>query len=425
MSIKKFESYYKAVQFLEGLYNLPLENEFLTLKSADDPTIFIKRMDDLLRRLKNPEKNLKIIHVTGTAGKGSVSTGIHKGLVKAGQKAGLFTSPFITTSIEKIQVDNKYISPEEFAGLVEEIKPVIDDMHKSGPYGRPSYFEIFLGLAMLYFKKQNCEWVVLEVGCGGRYDATNFVKKPEVAVITNIDYDHTHLLGKTLPKIARDKGGIIKSDCSFFTTETRPELLKIFKGYCDELKADFNQMEADGDYQYSNLGLINAVLSSLDFKELKEKDLPQLPARFELISQDPRVVIDGAHSPIKMRATVKNLQRLRYSKLHLVVATAGNKNSSDILTEIIPKADHIYFTRFQIKERKAADPLALSKQAKVFQKTKVSTGVFIDPHQAFEAALAKAKTGDLILVTGSFFLAGDLRQRFISEEQILKSRKCS
>jgi len=157
---------------------------------------------------------------------------IHEVLLVSGKKVGSFTSPFVVTSIEKVKVGELYISPEEFADIVEYLKPFIDEAYISGPYGRPSYFEIFFAIALVYFKQQKCEWVVLEVGLGGRYDATNIIERPIVTAITNIDYDHTEILGKTLKKIAFDKAGIIKTGAEFFTTEQNKSVLAVFSEIC-------------------------------------------------------------------------------------------------------------------------------------------------------------------------------------------------
>lgn len=419
----KFERYHQAVAFLEGFFNLPLENEFLLKHSANDPGVFVKRMEDLLKRLGNPEKDFKVIHVTGTAGKGSVSLGIQQNLVRAGMKTGLFTSPFVTTQLEKIQVNDLYISPNNFADIVEELKPVIDEMHLQGKYGRPSYFELCLGIALVYFKQQKCQWVVLEVGCGGRHDATNVVLQPKATVITNIDYDHTQLLGKTLTKIARDKAGIIKKGSLFFTTEKRPKLQKMFKDICQKVGARFHVVKAGDSYQERNQTLVKSVIAGLGFRFNPKALEVKLPARFEVMSQKPLVIIDGAHSPVKMAATAHNLKQLKYGRCHLVIGMAANKDGADILAEIVPLADHIYFTRFQIKERRAADPKTLKIQAAKYQKRGVKSQMFLDPRRALMAARKNAKSNDLILVTGSFFLAGDLRREWISEEVILKNRR--
>lgn len=421
--MKKFEKYFKAIGFLEGLYNLPLGKDYLS--DHKNPEIYLRRMNYLLELLGRPERGLKCIHITGTSGKGSVANAVHLGLVKAGKKAGLFTSPFVTTSIEKIKVGEKYIAPNELAEIVEKLKPIIDKAFREGLDGGPSYFEIFTAIAFLYFKKTKCEWAVLEVGMGGRYDSTNVIQKTLITAITNINYDHTHILGKTLSKIARDKAGIIKRDSQFFTTEARPALLDVFKEECQKMGARFNLVPAIAkDYLLTNAALVRAILGAAGIEKkyieagMKES---RLPCRFEIVAKKPLVVLDGAHNESKMESTRENLDKLEYRKLILVLGVAENKDIDSILKVITPKADYALATRFEIKERKCRNPFALAEQIKKYKKIPVE--VYLDPWQALDKALKLAGPKDLILVTGSFFLAGEIRTKWFSEEKVLEKRE--
>lgn len=390
-----FSRYYNAVKYLEGLSNIQSGPNYMSgpaprgVRGKHDPSVYIKRMAWFLDLLGNPEKGFKYIHITGTAGKGTVAAMIQQAMVKEGKHVGLFTSPFVTTSIEKIQVGDLYIAPDEFADVVEKMKPSLDEAFVKCPWGGPSYFERFLAIAFLYFKKMQCEYVVLEVGCGGRYDATNVIDAPMMSAITNIDYDHMHILGKTLTKIAWDKSGIIKKGSKFFTTETRPRLRKIMEDICQEQGASFTYVPGGNNELVEVMGF--------DAQEVK------LPARFEIMQDKPLVIIDGAHNRAKFRYTAKQLESLPYNKLHLVVALAANKDK-DIIKEI--RADYIYPTRFQNPERQC-----------------MNLGGFTDSLLALDAALAAARSDDLVLVTGSFYLAGELRTRWYSEEGILINRK--
>ncbi|MFA6354151.1 MAG: Mur ligase family protein [Candidatus Paceibacterota bacterium] len=421
--MKKFDKYFKAIGFLEGLYNLPLGKDYLS--DHKNPEIYLRRMNYLLELLGRPERGLKYIHITGTSGKGSVASAVHLGLVKAGKKAGLFTSPFVTTSIEKIKVGEKYIAPDELAKIVEELKPIIDKAFREGPDGGPSYFEIFTAIAFLYFKKTKCEWAVLEVGMGGRYDSTNVIQKTLITAITNINYDHTHILGKTLSRIARDKAGIIKRGSQFFTTEARPALLDIFREECQKTGSKFNLVPAVAkDYLLTNAALVRAILGATGIQNkfvaagIKES---RLPCRFEIVQKKPLVVLDGAHNESKMESTVENLEKLKYRKLFLVLAAAENKDIDSILKVIAPKADYALATRFEIKERKCRNPFTLAEQIKKYKKIPVE--VYLDPWQALSKAFKLAKPEDLILATGSFFLTGELRQKWYPEEWILERRE--
>lgn len=421
--MSKFEKYYKAINYLEGFSNLPLEGDYMIDNNHAD--IYIKRMRYFLNLVGNPDRNIKYIHITGTSGKGTVTNTIHEVLNAAGKKVGSFTSPSVTTSIEKIKVENKYISPDEFAEIVDYLKPYIDLAYIKGPYGRPSYFEIFLAIAFIYFQKQKCEWVVLEVGLGGRYDATNVIEKPIIAAITNIDYDHTEILGKTLKKIALDKAGIIKKGSVFFTTELKLPLLNIFKKICREKSVLPNILTKQDSYQKNNIELITSITRYIG---IEDKYISQgiktarLVCRFETIQDKPRVVLDGAHNRSKIRTTISNLKLLKYNKLYLVIGIADNKDHISILEQIIPEADYIYFTRFQNKDRKVAHPKDLLKKSKKYFKKIAKSEVCLDSEKALFEALKYAGNNDLILVTGSFFLVGELRKHWYPENTILEKR---
>lgn len=419
-----FNRFHKAVAYIDSLANLPLFAEYMRPGKQPHPEIYLKRMRYFLKLLGNPERSFKFVHITGTAGKGTVATMIHNSLVASGRKVGLFTSPFVVSPIEKIQVGNFYIDPDEFADLIEAIKPAIDTAYRSGKFGRPSHFEIYFAVALLYFKQKNCHWVVLEVGCGGRYDATNIIKAPVASAVTCIDYDHTEILGKTLNAIARDKAGVIKRGSQFFTTEKRSVLLKIFECVCGEKGSSFNRvMPKAGD---SNQALAEAVARAIGVSDnsiRKGIAKTRLPARFEVVSRRPLIIIDGAHNRAKVSHTAGNLRKLQFKKLFLLMALADNKDSHDIFRQIVPMADEIYFTRFATKDRKPAPPARLTIEARRYLKTGAFTRLFLDSADALALAWRRADKDDCILVTGSFFLAGELRKRWFPEENILKRRR--
>lgn len=422
--MNKFEKYYKAIDFLEGLSNLPLHGDYMIDKHHAD--IYIKRMRYFLNLLGNPDKNFKFIHIAGTSGKGTVTNMVHEILLASGKKVGSFTSPSVTTSIEKIKVKDKYISPDEFTDIVDYLKPFIDKSYINGPYGRVSYFEIFLAIALIYFKRQKCDWVILEVGLGGRYDATNVIKKPIITAITNIDYDHTELLGKTLKKIAYDKAGIIKRGSVFFTTEQRQSLLKIFNEICSEKNVPMHRLIKQNGYQKYNKELAAAITRHI---EISDKNIsegiknPRLMCRFEVVQSMPLVVLDGAHNRSKIKTTIGNLKKLKFKKLHLIIGIADKKDCTSILKQIISQSDFISFTRFQNKDRKCAHPKKLLAKSRQYFKKGTRSKIYLDPENALSDALSLAKSDDLILVTGSFFLVGGLRKHWHSENLILRRRK--
>src|SRR3989344_812254 len=471
--MSQFERYYQAVRFLEGLGNISPQKNYMT--SHAHPEMYLKRMRYLLKLLGNPEKGQKYIHVTGTAGKGTVANMIYQVLLEWGKThpallgrpsregrspsplqgegwgevscleegvivggVGLFTSPFSTTTIEKISVNGTYISPDEFAGLVDGIKPALDIMAQKCPYGIASYFEICTALALQYFNVMKCAWVVLEVGCGGRYDSTNVIPAPVVAVITNIGLDHTKILGSTVSKIAYEKAGIIKKGCCVYTAEQRPRLRKIFQHECDTLGAILFCVETspacpplEGDVSRKtghrsvsiNKALVQMVTADLGISQ-KIIDTgiakAKLPCRFEIIQKNPIVILDGAHNELKLASTIENLKSLSYKKLYLIIALSEGKQVDQSLNILCKKANYVICTRFQEGgHNRAVPPQKLAQKVKQWAQRVHS---FLDPFRALEYVLSVVKKDDAVLITGSFYLAGDLRKRWVSEEMILAHR---
>jgi dihydrofolate synthase/folylpolyglutamate synthase len=371
--------------------------------------LYLQRMRYFLNLIGDPDKDFRYIHIAGTSGKGTVTNMLHEILYAAGKKVGSFTSPYVVTSIEKIKVGQYYISPNEFSDIVDYLKPFIDKAYVSGLYGRPSYFEIFFAIALLYFKKMKCEWVVLEVGLGGRFDATNVITTPLVTAITNIDFDHTEILGKTLTKIAYDKAGIIKKGSVFFTTEKRKNILRIFVQICLEKKVSISILPKQSEYHESNKSLATAIARHISIKEehiSKGLNHSRMMCRFETVQNNPTVILDGAHNRAKISSTVANLERLKFEKVILIIGIANNKDHISILAQIIPKVDIIIFTRFSNRDRKCAHPKELMEKSKKFYKRTSKSQVFLDANDAMDHALGCAGKKDVILVAGSFFLAG-------------------
>jgi len=426
---KNLKKYHQAVNYLESITNLEQPDY---LKKTSGRSLFLKRFNYFLKILGNPQQGLNYIHIGGTSGKGSTATMIQSILTEAGFKTGLFTSPFLTTSIEKIKIDDLLISPDEFTNLVEKLKPAVDKAYLTSPYGRPSYFEIFTALAFLYFRQKKCDWVVLEVGLGGRYDATNVIPPPKITVINLIGYDHVELLGKTLTKIATEKTGIIKPKTSFFTTaKNNKKVLAIFQKACKKNQAEFNivgwpkteyRLNLLGKHQQGNAALAAAVAKKLGINEAKIKAglaKVKMPCRLEIIQKNPLIILDGAHNVSKIKTTVDFIRNLTYQKLYIIIALTKERNGSDIFKKIKLLANHSFVTRFQSIHHKCYPPKDLAKRIN----SRKPVEICLDPQIALNQALKIANKKDLILVTGSFYLAGELRTNWRSEEKILKERK--
>ncbi|MBI5456171.1 hypothetical protein HY969_00345 [Candidatus Kaiserbacteria bacterium] len=416
--------YHEAIRYLESFAREKGAPDYM--RDQKNPAVYLKRMKRLLRLVGNPEKHFKFVHVTGTSGKGTVVSMVHESLRAAGKRVGSFTSPYVVAAIEKIQVDDLYISPNDFADIVEELKPTIEKEHLEGAFGSPTYFEVFFAVALIYFKRRKCEWVLLEVGAGGRYDATNIIEKPAVTAVTSIDYDHVQILGKTLLSIADNKAGIIKKGSAFFTTEKRKALLSLFRRTCQGKDAAFTALPAVNDYQENNKTLARAICRSIGIPDTDiEKGIrtAKLPCRFEVMEAQPRVVLDGAHNRAKMRSTASNVRAIQFGKLHLIVSVKDDKDLSPVLGEIVPLTDNIYVTEFFSPTLKSARLEDIARVATSLAKKGTAIRIVPNAADAYAAARGIAKHDDVILVTGSFYLAGELRKGWYSEDWVLEHRK--
>ncbi len=412
-----FENYFQAIKYLETIKNV-------SQPVKDNRSFYLPRMRFFLKTLGDPQKKLKYIHIAGTAGKGTIAHLIHHGLVEAKISAGLYTSPHLSTTIERIKVGKKFISPNDFAKLMETIKPAVDKTYQKSGYGRPSYYEILLAIAFLYFKNKKCRLVVLEAGIGGKNDASNIIPSPATALVNFVDYDHTKILGKTINDIAEEKAGIIKYKTDFYTIDSnRKKVIKIFKVVCQKNKANFNLIKTKKlpDYHQANIKVAQTILSKfIPPEKLKNLELTKLkiPGRFELMQKKPRVIIDGSHNKIKIASLIKNLKNLTYQRLFIIIALTKERNPRQVLGQIIKEADKVVLTRYLFgKQCWAPKELA----AKLGLKNNYSFS--LDPQLALESILEIAKPNDLILITGSFFLAGELRKYWISENEILKNQE--
>ncbi|MDD2807834.1 MAG: bifunctional folylpolyglutamate synthase/dihydrofolate synthase [Patescibacteria group bacterium] len=426
---KNFDRYYQAVEYLESISNLP-QPDYFKVKSGR--SLFLDRFAFFLKLLGNPQRGQKYIQVGGTSGKGSVATMIQSILTEAKFKTGLYLSPHPTTTIERIKIGNLYIAPGEFADIIEALKPAIDKAYQISPYGRPSYFEILTAVAFIYFKKKRCDYVVLEVGLGGRFDATNIISKAAVTIINTIGFDHTDILGNTLEKIAGEKAAIIKPRTKFFTTaKNTAGVRKIFEQACKRHGVTMRiistpktpyQLKLLGHHQQTNAALAAAAAESLGINPKKIKaglSKVEMSCRLEIIHKKPLLILDGAHNESKILSLAKFIGNLTYQKLYLIMALTRDRNPSQVFKKILPLADHITITRYRSSERKCYPPKDLADKLK----TNKPIEIFLDSDMALNKVLAKAKLDDIIVVAGSFYLAGELRKRWRSETKILNERK--
>jgi len=431
---KIIKIYRQDIAYLESVINMPRREYLLGLA---DRRIFIERLRKFLALLGHPEKGQNFLHITGTSGKGSTVTILQRFLTDSGAKVGIYTSPFATTSLEKIQINDCLISPLELHAILQKnIKPALDLYLTKYSTEPPSYFEIWLAMALLYFRQNHCDWVVLEAGLGGTHDATNVIVNPRVTAITNIGLDHTDILGNTKLKIAADKSGIIKKGTKFFTAEKSPELVKFFRKKCRQQKAEFVALKnlanryPTGSYfntirQKENLNLALNILKRLKIKSPRAPQIIKnyrLICRQEIIQKNPLVILDGAHNEDKIANLMAFVRKQKYRRLHLIVGFAFSKNWAKPLRRLLAISDYVYLTHFLISERKAASLGRLYRISEKMASSKPKK-IYSDPWQALTEAIKKADKKDLILITGSFFLAGELRKKWVSEEYILKNLK--
>ncbi|OGY50849.1 MAG: hypothetical protein A3J59_03280 [Candidatus Buchananbacteria bacterium RIFCSPHIGHO2_02_FULL_56_16] len=424
-----FRQYQDAVTYLESLANIKQQN-YLT--ATHGRSIFLRRCRALLQQLGNPQLKLRYVHVGGTSGKGSVATMIQSILTAGGCRTGLYTSPYPTTFAEKISVDGRLIGARTMRALTEKLKIAIDQTYLRSRYGQPSYFEASTALALLYFAAQRVDYAVLEVGVGGRYDATNVIPAPAATVINTIGLDHVELLGDTVEKIAREKAAIIKLKTHFFTPQSNPPAVRrIFQTACRRAGAEFHlvprpktpfRLNLLGDHQQQNAAIAAAVCRRLGVHDAAiSRGLRRvtMPCRLEVMQKKPLVILDGAHNQSKVKTTTAALKHLTYKKLYLIIALTHERNPGAVFKNIIPLADGLYVTRYRSAYRRCYPPLELARKLK----TAAPIQVTLDADRALDRALHKASARDLVLVTGSLFLAGELRRRWRSEKRIVAERR--
>lgn len=398
----------------------------------------LSRVQLLLERLGNPQKKLKFIHVAGTNGKGSTCTMISRVLSQAGYKTGLYISPFVLDFCERIQIDGEMIDREDFARVASKVKTYWDILDLEGD--TPSEFETLLACAFEYFLDNNVDIVLLEVGMGGRLDATNVIDPPLAAAITSLGMDHMEYLGDTIEKIATEKCGIIKPGSILVCyPEQKPGAWEVIRRRCSEEnvplfipeQAEVLSMGFFGsEMKYKGLKLalpligahqiINATvalelllrLDGLGFK-VNEQDIVRgmskvsFPARLEIISRRPLVILDGAHNVDGARVLGQALDMLGGRKIHAVVGMQAAKDVAGTLELILPHLASLTAVSAQGVPG-ALPPGELVGLIPSQSCTDLDTAD--SPREGVEKATARLMGGeDVLLVCGSLYLASEVR----------------
>ncbi|PLX28472.1 hypothetical protein C0581_02205, partial [Candidatus Parcubacteria bacterium] len=306
----------QAYNWLLSLSNMP-RKEYMS-----DPRKcgwYLKRLQFFLDILGNPEKKIPhYIHVTGTSGKGSTVSFLHSILHASGKKVGSTYSPHPTSITERWRIGNAYMTKREFVELIEYIKPKLDEYIRTTPYDMLSFFELTEAIGFVYFVKKKIQWCVLEVACGGRYDASNIIPHKDIAGITNIGLDHVGIIGNNKLEIAHEKAGIIKTNCTVFTSEKNKKIHNIIEAECKKKKVSLYthssrsekifDLNVLGKHQIKNAELCFDIAKYL---HISKKDIQtglknaHQPLRMEIVSQIPMIILDGAHNPDKIKSTVE------------------------------------------------------------------------------------------------------------------------
>jgi len=358
----------------------------------------LRNITELMKNLGNPQNSFKSVHVAGTNGKGSVCAFVSSVLQKAGYKAGLYTSPHLFDFRERIQINREKISEEDVVRLLERIKPFVKDQ---------TFFEVITAIAFLYFSEQEVDIAVVEVGLGGRLDATNVIT-PLVSVITNISKEHTAYLGEKIDQIAFEKSGIIKPGVPVVSAAAGMPLT-VIQEICSEQNSPLHiarpcriETSLKGDFQEENASVALKVIELLSGFKINDKAISdglhsaQWPGRMQFVSK--RILFDCAHNPAGAAVLAKELRKLSYNKIVLVLGIMGDKDIPSVCRHLERFADEIIVTHPRIE--RAAMPEEISRH--------LTKSYIIEPDvcKAIERANLCCRNG-LVVVAGSIYLIGE------------------
>jgi len=423
------ESYDKALSYLYDLQKYGIK-------------FGLSSTSNLLARLGNPHDNFRAIHIAGTNGKGSTAAMLSAILTEMGMQVGLYTSPHLVRFNERFRINDQDVDDRGIMDVFRRVKDVVDEREP------PTFFEMTTAMALSFFAEKKVDWAILEVGMGGRLDATNVIQ-PQMTIINNVAFDHQEFLGATLGRIAREKAGIIKQGVPLITAVRQPVALAVIRERCSALDAPCYRVgqqikvRSQGKQRFSYRGLkwrldtlqlplagrhqlLNAA-TALGALEVLEQvgQLPptsshareglrktRWPGRLEWFRERPPVLLDGAHNYAGVVALCKALQEeYTYKRLIIVLGIMADKDLPGMLHKLAPLADHIILTR--PKYERAAEPESLREVAGEFANR---TELIRSVRQALQRAMILATHEDLVVVTGSLYFIGEVKE--ISEEQL-------
>ncbi|HEC21619.1 MAG TPA: bifunctional folylpolyglutamate synthase/dihydrofolate synthase [Chloroflexi bacterium] len=446
-------------QALEYIYSF--DDPYLAaLRDRGKPGWGLSTIRAILNRLGDPHLAYPTVHVAGTKGKGSTSAFITQGLIESGLKTGLYISPHLQDWRERIQINRQWIGEEALARLVEDFQPYGDQMPDL------SAFEVITALAFWHFAREGCDVAVIEVGLGGRLDATSVVE-PEVAVLTSISLDHTQFLGDTVAQIAQDKSAIIKPGVPVVSAPQVPEAQAAIEARAAEMVSPLILIGRDWHVQTLSLtwegseALIgegddlqrytvalpgafqveNAAVALATLRELERAGLPvrreawhgalahtRWPGRLETISREPRVLVDGAHNPYSIRQLLASLEILLEGRsLSVVFGCMADKDIDGMLEALLPAARQVVLT--QADHPRAASPEALWKRAIQQIRAAQQQGAdwageitlmqAADVGGAVRLALGRAEPDQVLCITGSLAVAGEARTALLEDDSLI------
>lgn len=442
---KAFRTYEQALKYLFDRTDYERQQRL----RYNVTTFDLNRMYALLKGVGNPHNKVRCVHIAGTKGKGSTATMLAKMIEANGYKVGLYTSPHVTSLHERITVNSVMITKKAMVDLINRLRPVIEKLAQKEDV--PTFFEIMTALAFLYFADQKADLAVIETGLGGRLDSTNVVR-PELVGITSISLDHQNLLGPTLDNIAKEKAGVMKEGVPVVTVPQDPLAMRILKRQATALKAplsvtgrdiDFSyrfessrehgphnriclttphsrfehlRVPLPGEHQAINCGLALAMLDQLkqrgfqldDSKAIAGLNSVSLVGRMEIISNDPRILVDAAHNGASIQALIHAIgQHIPYDSMIIIFGCNNDKDIRGMLTQLQYGADKVIFTRSN--SPKAVYPQDLADIYTEICGKMCQTAMSL--REAVRIACSAVTREDLICITGSFYLVGQAKDQ--------------
>jgi len=414
----------------------------------------LTRLRAFLAFLGNPQRAYRTIHITGTSGKGSTTTFAASILTAAGYRVGTHVSPYLQVATEKLQIDGLLIPPVRYERLVDDMRRSVEEWVASGRE-RPNYGEFWVAMTLRYFAEERVDVAVVEVGAGGRFDVTNVIE-PDVVAITSVGLDHTVTLGSTLPEIAWHKAGIIKPGSVAVTAVTSAEALPVIEeesrksgaglvvvregaqyrdvvadadgtSFIDGATGERLRVALPGTFQAANAAVAVEVARRFTHDHLPVGILREglaaarFPGRMELVQRDPRVLLDGAHNPEKVASLARNLAQLYPDRRKLVIFGAlDSKSHGEMIASLAPLAGLVVATMPRVLAKPPTEAAAIAGE--------VTAGVEVvvepAPERALDIALERAGPDDLVVVTGSLYLVGNVRERWYPTAEILRQGTC-